>query len=362
MRRSLEAKRAGLRARTAESCYDACRREACRSLLGGPVRAGAARRLVELVLVPREHRDELAEIFDEIDRVAGAPTLARLTAVAARATAAHTWRGARSLEASVAAISVELDRRFSACEAGEAAYPLTLSGLGAAGRHGLEHNLSSVYVAHVLERIVESALFVGTVIEPACAPGAYPVSCEPRRTTTREVRSLLAGHLARHQNATIDFALEELTSCERRDPVAVDHLQYVLLGVRGPIDVQQLVVQAHGLVLATCADLEIDWELEAAAGVLDGSGLTVAGSLALGEAIGAVMTLAAGLVSTLAGVDYAEDGGFGGDRSIGGGVLGESGELARSILRVALVVSWCARYGRVRTGVITIDDRRSPGD
>jgi hypothetical protein len=361
MRKSLEARRAGLRARTVETGYDAGRRAACRSLLAGPVRAGAARRLVELVLAPREHRDEMGEIFDEIDRIARAPTLDGLIAIAARATAAHTWRGARSLGASVGVIGGEIDRRFTACESGESGYPLTLAGLGGAGRHGIDGNLSSVYLTHTLERIVESAIFVGTVIDPACAPGAYTVSCEPRRSTTAEVGALLAGHLAGHQNATIDFALEELTSRYRREPVAIDHLQYLRLALRPPVDVRELVVQAHAVVSSVCDDVQIDLELGAAARILDGSGLTGAGSLALGEAIGAITGLAAGLVSTVHG-----DGDDGGDvhrgRAIGRVRAGvDSGELARSVLRVALVVAWCADHGRVRPGAVTIDSRRPAG-
>jgi hypothetical protein len=159
--------------------YDDGRRSACRSLLAGPVRSGAARRLVELALAPRDPRDELWEIFDQIDEVTAAPTLPALTAVAARAAAAHTCRGTRSLAASVAAISAGIDRRVAACEAGEAGYPLILAGLGAAGRFGLENNLSRVYVTHALERIVESALLVGTVVPGADRPASLHDGCPP---------------------------------------------------------------------------------------------------------------------------------------------------------------------------------------
>jgi hypothetical protein len=401
MRKPLEARRSDpRRANAQQDGYDEGRRAACSSLLAGPIRAGAARRLVELVLLPRDHRDELVEIFEEIDGLAQ-PTLNGLTAVAARATAAHTWRGTRSLGASVATITAGIDRRFAACEAGEAPYPLTLTGLGVAGRYGLENNLSTVYVTHMLERIVESAVFVATVVEPACAPGAYAVTLEPRRSTTAAVRGILVGHLARHQNATIDFALEELTSRYRQEPVAVDHLQAVMLALRSPIDVQQLVVGTHALVSAVCDDIEIDAELVAAARILDGSGLTGEGSLALGEAVGTITGLAAGLVSVLHG-----GGPRGGGRRDGG--LAETGpdygggsfpglgaaqpvpslpierwrtgagqpsagrrapagqrwgaeDLARSALRVALVIAWCAHHRRVRPGAITLDDRPSAG-
>jgi hypothetical protein len=399
MRKPLEARRSGLRAANAQQGgYDEGRRVACSSLLAGPIRAGAARRLVELVLLPRDHRDELGEIFEEIDGMGGQPTLDELTAVAARATAAHTWRGTRSLGASVATMSAGVDRRFAACEAGEAPYPLTLGGLGVAGRYGLENNLSTVYVTHMLERIVESAVFVATVVDPACAPGAYAVTLEPRRSTTAAVRGILVGHLARHQNATIDFALEELTSRYRQEPVAGDHLQAVMLALRSPVDVGQLVVGAHALVSAVCDDLEIDTELVAAARVLDGSGLTGEGSLALGEAVGTVTGLAAGLVSTLVGEGargggpapaQPDDGGGdafpdpgaaqpatsvpielwkarAGQRSAAGrrapaGQRWGAEDLARSVLRVSLVIAWCAHHRRVRAGQITLDDRPSRG-
>jgi hypothetical protein len=367
MRRPLEARRAPLRGGGAQAGYDPSRRAACESLLAGPVRAGAARRLVELVLAPRDHRDELGEIFDEIDRIAPAPTLAELVAVAARATAAHTCRGARSLGVSVATISAEIERRFTACESGQAGYPLTLTGLGLAGRYGLEMNLSAVYLTHTLERIVESALLIGTVIEPACAPGAYAVTSEPRDRTTAEVRLLLAGHLARHQNATIDFALEELTSRQRRDPLAADHLQYLLLAASTPVDVEQLVVWAHALVLAVGDDVELEAELTEAARILDASGLSGEGWLALGGAVGAITSLVAALLAALHG---ARAGGAGlavepapaahpGRRPVSGRpALGachsDPDELARSVLRVALVVAWCARYGRLRPGVIAL--------
>jgi hypothetical protein len=347
MRKPLEARRAGPTASTATTAYDEGRRAACRSLLSGPVRAGAARRLVELVLVPRDHRDELHEIFGATDRLTLAPTLDELTAVAARATAAHTCRGERSLRASVAAISAGIDRRFSACESGEAGYPLRLAGLGAAGRYGLENNLSPVYLTHTLERIVEATVFVGTVIEPACAPGAYAVSREPRSSTTAAVRALLADCLASHQNAMIDFALEELGGHYGGELVALDHLQNLMLALRAPVDAGQLVVDAHALLSSACDELEIDEELVATAQILDGSGLTAEGSLALGEAIGAITSLAAGLVSSLHGAGE------------GSGVV--PADLARSVLRVALVIAWCADHGRVRPGAITIDDRRRPG-
>jgi hypothetical protein len=294
----------------------------------------------------------------------------------------------------VAAISAGLDRRFSACEAGEAGYPLSLAGLGAAGRYGLENHLSAVYLTHTLERIVESAILLGTVIEPACAPGAYSVSSEPRACTAAEVRSLLAGRLARHQNATIAFALEELTSRYRREPIAVDHLQYLLLAVRAPVDIQRLVVEAHALMSAACDDVDIDMEIWATAGILDGSGLSAEGSLALGEAVGALTSLAAGLVSSLhaatsgaeslpggnvfpgAGSGVLPRGGAGlpveswpsrgAQRSVAGrGSLAgrhcDAGDLARSVFRVALVIAWCAHHGRVRPGAITIDDAPGTG-
>lgn len=387
MRNPLETRRIG-RAGSAEDGYDVGRRAACRSLLAGPVRAGAARRLVELVLLPREHRDELAEIFDEVENLARAPTLRGLTAVAGRATAAHTCRGTRSLEASIAAISAGIDRRFSACESGESSYPLRLAGLGVAGRYGLANNLSSVYLTHTLEQIVESALFVGTVIEPACAPGAYAVRCEPASSTTTAVRSLLTGCLVRDQNTTIDFALEELTSSERREPGMAGQLQSLLLGVRSPVDVGQLVVAAHGLVSSVCDDLEIEAELTAAAEILDGSGLSAEGSLALGEAIGAITQLAAGLVSALQAPDAGsgESGSSLAGEGIPGSLSGSAGlpverwpspagarawrgrgsadgysaglaDLARSVLRIALVVAFCADRQRCRAGAITIDER-----
>jgi hypothetical protein len=368
MRNPLEARRASFRSPPAVAGYDPARRVACKALLAGPVRSGAARRLVELVLTPREHREELAEIFDQVEELDRAPTLAGLIAVAARATAAHTCRGARSLGGSVVAISAEVDRRFSACESGEAGYPLSLTGLGAAGHYGLENRFSPVYLTHTLELIVESALFGATVIEPSCAPGAYVVRCEPQRSTTAEVRSLLVGHLARHQNATIDFALEELTSRYRRDPVAVDHLQYLILALRAPVDVQQLVVQGHALLSAACDDVDIDAELAAAARILDGSGLTTDGSLSLGGAVGAITSLAAELVSALHGartghaalaVEPAPSG-YGqrppaGQRSPAGRHC-DAADLARSVLRAGLVVAWCARHGRIRPGVIGLDE------
>jgi hypothetical protein len=394
MRKPLEARRAGLRAADAQQvAYDEGRRAACSSLLVGPIRAGAARRLVELVLLPRDHRDELGEIFEAIDGLAQPPTLDELTAIAARATAAHTWRGTRSLGVSVTTISAAIDRRFAACEAGEAPYPLTLTGLGAAGRYGLANNLSTVYVTHMLERIVESAVFVATIVEPACAPGAYAVTPEPRRSTTAAVRGILVGHLARHQNATIDFALEELMSRYRQEPVAADHLQGVMLALRSPIDVQQLVVGAHALVSSVCDDVEIDAELVAAARILDGSGLTGEGSLALGEAVGTITGLVAGLVSALHGggagggaiaegrLDRGDESvagapllgtgmpieqlqSRGGRRSVAGrralaGARWGADDLARSLLRGALVIAWCAHHHRVRPGAITLDDSAS---
>jgi hypothetical protein len=372
MRKPLEKRSAGLRGGSAQEGYDPSRRAACESLLRGPVRAGAARRLVELVLVPRDHADELGEIFDEMDRIAPAPAMAELVAVAARATAAHTCRGARSLTGSVATIAAAIERRFSACESGQAGYPLTLSGLGLAGRYGLEKNLSSVYLTHTLERIVESALLIATVIEPACAPGAYAVTSEPRDSTTAEIRSVLAGHLARHQNATIDFALEELTSRDRREPVAADHLQYLLLAASTPVDVEQLVVWAHALVLCVCDDVELEAELSEAARILDASGLSGEGWLALGGAVGAITSLLAALLAALHGA-RAADGltvqerpalhgrrPVTGRRSLGG-CPSDPDELARSVLRVALVAGWCARYGKIRPGVIALDRTRRIG-
>jgi hypothetical protein len=334
--------------------------------------------------------------------------------VAARAAAAHTCRGTRSLAASVAAISAGIDRRVAACEAGEAGYPLILAGLGAAGRFGLENNLSRVYFTHTLERIVESALLVGTVVEPACAPGAYRVRIDPRASTTDALRSLLGDHLAGEQNATIDFAMEELTSRYWREPGAVDHLQSLLLAVRGPIDIQQLVVASHALLGSACDDVEIGAELIAAARILDGSGLSDGGSLALGGAVGAILGLAGGLASSLFAARETGGGGDGGGRGAAGGAGGaggagasggagvsgteteaevgaegglvsgdstlpvdpwpspvggrpstgrrqlggrrsDSGELARAVLRIALVVAWSAEHGRVRPGMIAIE-------
>lgn len=375
MRNPLEARRGGQRTPNLQGGYDDGRRTACRSLVAGPVRGGAARRLVELVLAPREHRDELGEIFDQIDQVAGRPTVDELIGVAARATAAHTCRGVRSLGASVAAVSAAVDRRFAACESGQAGYPLSLAGLGAAGRYGLENNLSPVYLTHALERIVESAVFVATVIDPACAPGAYPVRFGPRASTTDALRGLLGDHLARDQSATIDFALEELTSRSNGEPVAIDNLESVLLAVRGPIDVEQLVVAAHALVLSVCDDFEIDAELTAAAGILDGSGLSGGGWLALGGAAGAITGLAAGLVSSLFAAQAgrlsrsphppADRGPSAGEaaplvgRRPAGRQRSDVREVARSVLRVSLVVAWCEAHGQIRPGTITIDRARA---
>lgn len=343
LRKPLEARHSSSRV-DAASGYDGGRRAACSSLLSGPVRGGAARRLVELVLAPRDHRDELWEIFEATDNLtAVAPTLEELTAVAARATAAHTCRGERPLGASVAAIAAGIDRRFSACESGQAGYPLSLTGLGAAGRYGVENNLSPVYLTHALERIVEATVFVCTVIEPACAPGAYVVSREPRSSTRAAVRRLLTDCLVRDQNAAIDFALEELGDRLTPERVAFDHLQDLMLALRAPVDVGQLVVGAHALLSSESDELEIGDEVVAAAQILDGSGLTGEGSLALGEAVGAITSLTAGLVCALHG------------HGTGGGAVPE--ELARSVLRVAPVIAWCADHGRVRPGAITLDDR-----
>ncbi len=365
MRNPLEARSTGVQLANAPESYDDFRRAACRALVEGPVRRGAARRLVELALAPRDHRDELGEIFEQIDQVAARPGLPELTAVAGRAMAAHTCRGTRSLGVSVAAVSAGIDRRFAACESGEAGYPLTLSGLGSAGRYGLEHNLSPAYLTHALERIVESAVFVGTVIDPACAPGAYTVRFGPRAATTEALGALLADHLACEQNATIDFAIEELTSGYWRKPAVTDHLETVLVAVGGPIDIRQLVVGAHALLGSACDDVEIDAELTGAARVLDGSGLSGEGSLALGRAVSAITGLAAGLVSSLfAGGGQRGGGGGGGIGGRGGGGGGGGGGAAagaRAVLRMALVVAWCADHGRIRPGTIMIEPGRGRG-
>ena len=377
MRNPLDARSSAVQLANAPQSYDDGRRAACRSLVEGPVRRGAARRLVELALAPRDHRGELGEIFEQIDQVAARPRLPELTAVAARAMAAHTCRGTRSLGVSVAAVSAGIDRRFAACESGQAAYPLTLAGLGSAGRYGLEHNLSPAYLTHALERIVESAVFVGTVIDPACAPGAYKVRFRPRAATTETLGALLADHLACEQNTTIDFAFEELTSGYWRKPAVTDHLESVLVAVGGPIDIQRLVVGAHALVGSACDDVEIDAELTGAAGVLDGSGLSGEGSLALGRAVSAITGLAAGLVSSLfaAGRGGARGGGGAGvgggaggpgpaggpGGAGGGGGGGGAASGARAVLRMALVVAWCAEHGSIRPGTITIEPCRERG-
>jgi hypothetical protein len=242
-------------------------------------------------------------------------------------------------------ISVELDRRFSDCESGQAGYPLNLAGLGAAGRAGLEADLSPFAVTHALERIIESALLVATVVAPGCAPGAYAVRFEPRRTTRAEVHALLAGSLAAAQNATIDFALEDPDCQPDRGALAFEHLQCVVLALRPQVDLQDLVAHAHALLSAIDADVELDAQLGAAARILDSSGLATQGTLALGEAVGEITSLAAGLVAclhrTIAGVDGRE----------------HATDLARSLLQAALVIAWCTEHGRTRPGLITIDGR-----
>jgi hypothetical protein len=241
------------------------------------------------------------------------------------------------------AISAELDRRFAACASGQAGYPLRLAGLGVAGRAGLAAERSRFCVTHALERIVESALLVATLIEPGCAPGAYAVTSGSRASTRAEVRALLAGALAAHQNATIDFALEDYDRAWSLEAVAFEHLQCVVLALRPGIDLQELVAHAHGLLSAIDEEVDLDAELDAAAGILDGSGLATAGTLALGEAVGAITRIASGLVSSL-------------HRTCSGGDAGgQSAELARSVLRVGLVVAWCHDHGRVRPGVVTVE-------
>jgi hypothetical protein len=332
-------------ATTSVDAYDQGRRAACADLLAGTVRTGAAQRLVELALSRRRQADELGEIFAETERIARAPGLADVTRLAGRATAAHACGRRRSLEATITAISVELDRRFSDCEAGQAAYPLNLAGLGLAGRRVLEADVCPFSVTHALERIIESALLVATVVAPACAPGAYAVRAEPRRTTRAEVHALLAGSLAAEQNATIDFALEDPEFRPNREARAFEHLQCVVLALRPQVDLQGLVAHAHALLSSVDDQVELDAEIGAAAGILDGSGLATQGTLALGEAVGEITKLAAGLVSclhrTITGID--------------GRV--HAAELARSVLQAALVVAWCTAHGRIRPGVVTIDGR-----
>ncbi len=319
---------------------------ACGVLLCGPVRAIAAERFVELALVGRDEAEELGALFTEIERLGRrAPTLSELTDAAARALAAHARRSGRSLAASMVAISAELDRRFAGCASGQAGYPLRLAGLGVAGRAGLAAGRSRFCVTHALERIVESALLVATLIEPGCAPGAYAVTSGPRSATRVEVRALLAGALAAQQNATIDFALEDYDRGRSLEAVAFEHLQCVVLALRPGVDLQELVAHAHGLLSAIDEEVDLDAELDAAAAILDGSGLATAGTLALGEAVGAVTRFASGLVSSL-------------HRTCSGGDAdGQSAELARSVLGVALVVAWCHEHGRVRPGIVTVECR-----
>jgi hypothetical protein len=182
-------------------------------------------------------------------------------------------------------------------------------------------------------------------VAPACAPGAYAVRIEPRRTTRAEVHALLAGSLAAEQNATIDFALEEPECSPNREALAFEHLQCVVLALRPQVDLQGLVAHAHALLSSIDEQVELEAELGAAARILDGSGLATQGTLALGEAVGEITKLAAGLVSclhrTASGVDART----------------HAGELARSVLQAALVVAWCSEHGRVRAGLITIDGR-----
>ncbi len=316
---------------------------ACAALLCGPVRAIAAERFVELALLGRDEAGELAAIFAEVERLGGGePTLSELTDAAARALAAHARRCGRSLAASMVAIAAELDRRFSACASGQAAYPLRLAGLGVAGRAGLDADRSRFCVTHALERIVEAALLVATLVEPDCAPGAYAVTSAPLTSTRAEVRALLAGALTAEQNATIDFALEEYDRARSLEAVAFEHLQCVVLALCPAVDLQELVAHAHALLSAIDAEVELDAELDAAAGVLAGSGLATVGTLALGEAVGAITRFAAGLVSSL-------------HRTCAGGdAAGQSAELARSVLQVALVVAWCHEHGRVRPGRVVV--------
>ena len=325
--------------------YDQGRRTACGELLGGPVRALAARRLVELALAPRVEGRELAEIFDEVERIAGKPTRSGLMAVAGRALAAHACRRRRPLVDSIAAVSAELDRRFAACESGQAGYPLRLSGLGQTGRRGLDGEVSPFYVTHALERIVESALLVGTVVEPEWAPGAYAVIDAPRSSTRAEVRAILAANLAAQQNATIDFALEELDGDRDREAVAFEHLQCVILALRPQVNIQDLVAHAHALLSSIAEDVDLVGELGAAAEILDASGLATQGTLALGEAVGVITQYTGGLVSSLHRT------------GAGGEIAAHAAGLARSVLHVALVVAWCAEHGRIRPGVVTVDAR-----
>ena len=325
--------------------YDQGRRTACGELLGGAVQELAARRLMELALARRAQACELEQIFDEVERIATKPTRSGLTALAGRGLAAHACWRRRPLADSVATVSAELDRRFAACESGQAGYPLRLAGLGRAGQRGLEGEVSPCYVTHALERIVESALLVGTVVEPGWAPGAYAVIDAPRSSTRAEVRALLAANLAAQQNATIDFALEELDGGRDRESAAFEHLQCVVLALRPQVNVQDLVAHAHALLSSIDEDVDLPGELGAAAEILDGSGLATQGTLALGEAVGVITQYAGGLVSSLHRT------------GAGGEVAAHAADLARSVLHVALVVAWCAEHGRVRPGVITVDGR-----
>ncbi|MGI8803774.1 MAG: hypothetical protein ACR2KV_16685 [Solirubrobacteraceae bacterium] len=350
---------AAAQARPAEEIreYDHGRRAACRALLAGPVRASAASRMAALALVPRRAHEELGEIFDEAERLANTPALAALTELAGRATAAHVCVGGRSLEDSLRAVWTELNRRFAACESGEAGYPLELAGLGTAGRFGLTNDLSAVYLMHALERIVESTLLVATVVDPACAPEAYSVTGEPRSSTRAQVRTLLAEHLVTQQNATIDFALEDLGRTQRRDRAVVDHLQSLMLGLRAPVDPQQLVAHGHGLLSSISEAVDVEAEVTSAAAILDGSGLATTGSLGLGQAVGCLTSLAAGLVAGLPTTVVDRRGGRAGRRVSEPVDGGRRLDLARSALRVALVVAWCAEHGHVRPGVVSIDAR-----
>ncbi len=323
--------------------YDQGRRTACGELLTGPVRALAGRRLVELTSAPRVEARELREIFDEVERVAAKPTPGGLTAVAGRALAAHAGRRRRSLADSIATVSAELDRRFAACESGQAGYPLRLSGLGHSGCRGLHGEVSPFYLTHALERIVESALLVGTVVEPGWAPGAYVVIDAPRSSTRIEVGALLAANLAAQQNATIDFAFEELDGDGDRDALAFEHLQCVVLALRPRVDIQDLVAHGHALLSSLAEDVDLARELGAAAEILDGSGLATQGTLALGEAVGVITKYIGGLVSSLHRT------------RAGGEVAAHAADLARSVLHVVLVVAWCAEHGRIRPGMITVD-------
>jgi hypothetical protein len=208
---------------------------------------------------------------------------------------------------------------------------------------GIDLGFSPFFVTQALERIVESALLAATVVEPASAPGAYPARAEASERTRTEVQALLARSLAAEQNATIDFALEAIE--QRRDggAAAFEQLQCVVLALRPRVDVQGLVAHAHALVSALDDHVELEAELGAAAAILDGSGLATEGTLALGEATGAMTRHAAGLVSslhrTMAGIEAG----------------GDSAAVARLLLHAALVVAWCAEHGRVRPGAVTVD-------